>query len=103
MAVSVDDVRRIATLANLRISDERTITLVAELNGILSHIELLSRANVGRSEPVTGVGSEGAPLAADAGPPMVAAFGVETLAPLSRDGFILVPKLSTHDLAADDG
>ena len=41
MAVTLDDVRRIAALARLSVPDERAAALVAELNTILEHMDVL--------------------------------------------------------------
>jgi aspartyl-tRNA(Asn)/glutamyl-tRNA(Gln) amidotransferase subunit C len=41
------------------------------------------------------------PLRADGGPPYPLAHPRETFAPEMRDGFFLVPRLSTHEDAAE--
>ena len=57
MAVSIDDVRHIAALARLGLSDERAASLVNELNGILTHMDVLARVKTDDIEPVTGIGA----------------------------------------------
>jgi hypothetical protein len=42
-------------------------------------------------------------LREDAGPPIPLARPLESFAPLMRDGFLLVPRLATHEEAVDDG
>ena len=42
MSVSEEDVRHVATLARLGLDPERIPTLVAELNVILAHMDVLS-------------------------------------------------------------
>lgn len=103
MAVTIDDVRQVAALARLGISDERAAELVAELNGILGHMaELEAVDTIGLAE-VIGVGATGAPLRQDSGgrsdPLAVAPKG---FAPELRDGLFIVPRLATHE-AVDAG
>jgi aspartyl-tRNA(Asn)/glutamyl-tRNA(Gln) amidotransferase subunit C len=95
MAVSLDDVRHIAALARLSVSDDRATTLVAELNTILAHMEVLSSVPTPSAldENVT----RSAPLRPDVGPPTPLAHPRESLTPRMRDGFFLVPRLATHE------
>jgi aspartyl-tRNA(Asn)/glutamyl-tRNA(Gln) amidotransferase subunit C len=97
VAVTLDDVRHIAALARLGLTDERAASLVAELNTILEHMDVLSKVDTSGIEPVAGIGAAGLPLRADGGPPIPLARERETFAPSARDGFFLVPRLSTHE------
>lgn len=97
MAVTLDDVRHMASLARLGVDDARARALVAELNGILAHMDVLSSVDTDGVEPVAGIGAPCAPLRADAGPPIPLAHPIADFAPETRDGFILVPRLSTHE------
>jgi aspartyl-tRNA(Asn)/glutamyl-tRNA(Gln) amidotransferase subunit C len=45
MAVTFDDVRHIASLARLSVSEERLPALVGELNAILAHMEACRRTS----------------------------------------------------------
>ena len=101
MAVTVDDVRHIAALARIGLTDERARALVDELNTILRHMDVLAKVDAGDAPAVAGVGASGTPLRADAGPPMPLAHDRESFAPSMRDGFFLVPRLSTHEDATD--
>jgi aspartyl-tRNA(Asn)/glutamyl-tRNA(Gln) amidotransferase subunit C len=100
VAVSLDNVRHIAALARLGLSEERARELMAELNTILGHMDELSRvdtssvADDGNAEP-------GMSLREDAGPPDVLRRGLEHTAPSMRAGFFLVPRLATHETAED--
>jgi aspartyl-tRNA(Asn)/glutamyl-tRNA(Gln) amidotransferase subunit C len=86
-----------AALARIGLTDDRAHALVGELNTILRHMDVLAKVHTGGAPEVTGVGAEGAPLRADAGPPIPLARDRESFAPSMRDGFFLVPRLSTHE------
>lgn len=101
MAVTLDDVRHVATLARLGLTESRAASLVAELNTILGHMEALSRVDTSKLEPVVGIGSESVLLENDHGPPIAMSRSIEEFAPSVRDGFLLVPRLSTHETVED--
>ncbi|HEX5325766.1 MAG TPA: Asp-tRNA(Asn)/Glu-tRNA(Gln) amidotransferase subunit GatC [Acetobacteraceae bacterium] len=54
MALDPATVRRIATLARIRVNEAEVTQLQAELNGILGWIEQLNEVNVDGVEPLTG-------------------------------------------------
>jgi aspartyl-tRNA(Asn)/glutamyl-tRNA(Gln) amidotransferase subunit C len=97
VAVTLDDVRHIAALARLGLTDERAASLVAELNTILEHMDVLSKVDTTAIEPVTGIGAASLPLRPDVGPQIPLSREREAFAPSMRDGFFLVPRLSTHE------
>jgi aspartyl-tRNA(Asn)/glutamyl-tRNA(Gln) amidotransferase subunit C len=97
VAVTIDDVRHIAALARLGLTDERAASLVAELNTILEHMDVLSKVDTAAIEAVAGVVVAGLPLRADVGPQIPLGREREAFAPNMRDGFFLVPRLSTHE------
>jgi aspartyl-tRNA(Asn)/glutamyl-tRNA(Gln) amidotransferase subunit C len=101
MAVSLADVRHIAALARLGLSDERASALVGELNGILAHMDVLAKVDTGSVEPVIGIGASGTPLREDTGPSVALSHAIETLAPKFEQRFFLVPRLATHEDAGD--
>jgi len=101
MAVSLDDVRHVAALARLGLTEERARSLMAELNTILGHMEVLSKVDTSKMEPVVGVGADTTPLEADAGPCVALQRPLADFAPAVRDGFILVPRLATHETAEE--
>ncbi len=103
MAVSETDVRHIAALARLGLPDGRVGALVAELNGILGHMEVLARVNTHHAVPVAGVAAGGMPLRKDEGPPLPLSRAHDRFAPAVRDGFLLVPRLATHTRAGAPG
>ena len=94
MAVSRDDVRRIAALARIGIPEERVDALVAELSGILGHMDVLAKVD---TSAVSDVAAPGMPLGADEPPSVRLLRAREDFAPQTRDGFFLVPRLSTHE------
>jgi aspartyl-tRNA(Asn)/glutamyl-tRNA(Gln) amidotransferase subunit C len=97
MAVTIDDVRHIASLARLGLSDGRAQALVRELNTILAHMDVLSRIDTEGMHEVAGIGAAGLPLRPDVGPPISLGREREDFAPRMKDGFFLVPRLATHD------
>jgi aspartyl-tRNA(Asn)/glutamyl-tRNA(Gln) amidotransferase subunit C len=97
VSVTVDDVRHIAALARLGLEPERIDQLVAELNRILEHMEVLRGVPTRPEMLVSGVSAGGMPLREDRGPPLPLARARSQFAPQMRDGFFLVPRLSTHE------
>ena len=65
MSVTHDDVAHIAELARLDIAPERLDSLVAELNGILGHMEELAKVDTHEVDDPKVVATEGTPLRAD--------------------------------------
>ena len=102
MAVSIDDVRHIASLARLGLTDERAAQLVHELNTILGHMGALSKVNTEGVPEAVGSGARGLPLREDSGPPIPLARSIDAFAPAVRDGFFIVPRLSTHESAEEE-
>ena len=94
MAVSNEDVLHVAQLARLAIDDTRLPGLVAELNGILRHIDALQQAAIPADLGERAV--DGMPLRADDAPSVALQRAREAFAPATRDGFFLVPRLATH-------
>lgn len=94
MAVSKDDVRRIAALARIGLPEDRVEALVAELSGILSHMDVLAKVDTSALQDAE---SFGMPLAPDEPPAVHLNRSREEFAPQTRDGFFLVPRLSTHE------
>lgn len=101
MAVTIDDVRHIATLARLGLTDERAALLLAEMNTILGHMEVLSKVDTDGVPEAVGVGTGGLPVRADDVAPIPLARSLDAFAPALRDGFFLVPRLSTHESAEE--
>lgn len=103
MSVSHDDVRRIAALARLGVDESRLSTIAAQLNTILGHMDVLREVDTLGVPPVTGVGVTAQPLREDGGPPYPLDRPLARFAPAMREGFIIVPRLGTHDGSAESG
>ena len=101
VAVSEDDVRHVAALARLGVEADRVASLATELNGILAHMDVLSRVDTSSAAPITGIGTAGTPLRVDGGNQIPLAVPREAFAPTMRDGFFLVPRLATHEGVED--
>lgn len=97
MAVSEDDVRHVANLARLGLDPARAARLVDELNGILGHMEILRSVNTENVDPMAGPPGESRLTRPDepSADPLLRAR--EEIAPASRDGFFLVPRLAAHE------
>jgi aspartyl-tRNA(Asn)/glutamyl-tRNA(Gln) amidotransferase subunit C len=102
VTVSLDDVRHIADLARIGVSPDRLPILAREISGILEHMAVLEKVDIsmvaGAAElPET-------PWRADHGPPIPLRRPLADFAPESRDGFLIVPRLTTHaGQSAGDG
>jgi aspartyl-tRNA(Asn)/glutamyl-tRNA(Gln) amidotransferase subunit C len=97
VAVTIDDVRHIASLARLGLSEQRAAAIVGELNTILTHVDELAKVDTAGVQEAIGVGAEGLPVRKDSGPPFPLARALDAFAPSVRDGFFLVPRLATHE------
>ena len=96
MSVSLDEVRHIAALARLGISDERAQRAAQELSSILEHMQVLSRIDDASADSA-GDTDTGMTLRPDVGPPIPLLRAPAFFAPEIREGFFLVPRLATHE------
>jgi aspartyl-tRNA(Asn)/glutamyl-tRNA(Gln) amidotransferase subunit C len=104
VAVTHDDIRHIAELARVGVSESRLDELVRELNGILAHMEVLAQVDTGGSSDdssPSGMPPTSTPLRSDSSGPIPMLLPLETFAPSTRDGFITVPRLASHDDPVD--
>ena len=101
MAVTEGDVRHIALLARLGLPAD-VGGLVEQLNGILGHIDVLTKVKTTDVAPTTGVGAGGTPLRTDDGPQIPLARDRRDFAPAMRDGFFVVPRLATHEAVGEE-
>lgn len=96
-AVTVDDVRHVALLARLGLTEQQAQVLTRDLNTILEHMDVLARVNTKGVEAASGANAAGMRLRADHGPPIPLREPPDSFGPEMRDGFFIVPRLSTHE------
>jgi aspartyl-tRNA(Asn)/glutamyl-tRNA(Gln) amidotransferase subunit C len=96
MAVSESDVQKIARLAHLNLVPSQLPSIVGQLNDILSHMDVLQHVDTAAVMPVADVSIDSMPLREDTVAPIPMQSNAAALTAESRDGFILVPRLSTH-------
>ncbi len=101
MAVTEGDVRHIALLARLGLPAD-VGGLVGQLNGILAHVDVLTKVKTTDVAPTTGVGAGGTPLRTDDGQPLTLERDRGDFAPVMRDGFFVVPRLATHEALGEE-
>lgn len=94
-SVSLDDVRHVAALARLGLTDEQARALAADLTGILEHMAVLQDVDTSGVDEHSASG-DAMPLRDDHGPPVPLTDPPAAFAPQMRDGFFIVPRLSTH-------
>src|SRR5436190_887968 len=95
--VTVDDVRHVALLARLGLTDDRARELTKDLNTILEHMDVLGRVDTTGVDEGSGLGGTRMRLREDGGPPIPLAEPPSAFVPEMRDGFIVVPRLSSHE------
>lgn len=98
MAIGREDVRRVAELARLRLSEEELEVFTPQLADILDHIDQLGELGGGTSA----ADDRRAPLRDDVVDPDPLAFPPERLAPEWRDGLFIVPRLSSQEQAGGE-
>ena len=97
MSVTVNDVRHVAALARLGLTDETAAALATELNTILEHMDVLAKVKTDGVPADPGVGSAATRLRVDRIGAAPLAFKPEAVAPEMREGFFIVPRLATHE------
>lgn len=93
MSVDAATVRRIAHLARIAVADDELEHLRGELNAILAWVEQLGEVNVEGVEPMTSVTPMRMKMREDVVTDGDKADDVLKNAPLSDNGFYLVPKV----------
>ena len=93
MSVNTDQVRHIARLARIKMSDEEVEALVPELNNILGWIEQLQEVDVSGVEPMTAVIPNRLRLRRDEVTDGGMRDAVLANAPNAEHGFFAVPKV----------
>ena len=93
MSVDLNVVRRVAHLARIGVSEEEAPRLQTELNAILAFIAALDEVDVEGVEPMTSVLPMRLPMREDVVTDGNIAEHVLANAPLTEDGYFLVPKV----------
>ena len=93
MSVNTDQVRHIARLARIKMSDEEIEALAPELNNIIGWIEQLAEVNTDGVEPLTAVIDNKLRLRDDAVTAGDERDDVLRNAPDAQHGFFAVPKV----------
>ena len=93
MSLSLEDVRRIALLARIRIEDSELETLRIELNNIIGWVEQLSQVDTDGVEPMTSVANIAIAQRTDFGTDGSASEEVLANAPDREGDFYAVPKV----------
>ncbi len=103
MAVTREEVLHIASLARIRLDEGRVDALARELSAILEHVDILSAVDTSSVTASGLTGTHGTPLRSDASAPGNLSRPLESFAPETKDGFIIVPRLATHEDSPESG
>lgn len=93
MEVDENLVRRIARLARIKVTDEEAKGLRKELSGILDWVKQLDEVDTKNVEPMTRVVAQDMKKRHDQVSDGEIAADIVKNAPLSEDGFFVVPKV----------
>lgn len=91
MALTIDDVRKIAVLARLRFTPQEEAKLAAELDRIVGYIDHLQQLDAGEDPGVAGA----APEAEDCPVPGLPRASFLANAPAVLDTFLVVPEVKS--------
>jgi aspartyl-tRNA(Asn)/glutamyl-tRNA(Gln) amidotransferase subunit C len=98
MALTTDNVRKIATLARLRLSPEEETLFAGQLGAIVDYIDQLQQYAPGEgAEACVPVEPAGEHEAADEIRPCLPREEFLANAPAAMDGFLLVPEVKGND------
>jgi aspartyl-tRNA(Asn)/glutamyl-tRNA(Gln) amidotransferase subunit C len=95
MALSIDEVRRVALLARLKLSPEEEVLLQGQLSAILDYVKQLEELDVSGVEPMTHAlaAGEGLALRADEVRPSLAPEEALANAPAREGTCFKVPRI----------
>jgi aspartyl-tRNA(Asn)/glutamyl-tRNA(Gln) amidotransferase subunit C len=94
--ITEEEVRYVAGLANLKITDAEAVKFRQDLDGILEHIDKLNELDVSGVEPMAQVlfeGEDAATLRADEPQPPLGNESALANAPQKGAGYFKVPKI----------
>jgi aspartyl-tRNA(Asn)/glutamyl-tRNA(Gln) amidotransferase subunit C len=93
MSLTRDDVKKVAGLARLRMTDDQMDSLLPKMNNIVGFIEQLSEVDTDNVEPLANVARATLPLRTDEITDGECREKVLFNAPESEEGFFGVPKV----------
>ena len=93
MAIDVETVRKVASLAQIREPEARLAALAGELSGILSWIEQLNEVDTQDVEPMTSAVAVPLPMRDDVVTEGSDPDAILANAPAKKNGFFVVPKV----------
>jgi aspartyl-tRNA(Asn)/glutamyl-tRNA(Gln) amidotransferase subunit C len=91
--IQPDEVRTIAALARLRLSDVEVERMTHELDAILEYIDTVKNLDTGDTEPMTHAVPFDCPLRQDEPKTSLSVEEALQSAPRRRDGFFEVPRI----------
>ncbi|MEO8129213.1 MAG: Asp-tRNA(Asn)/Glu-tRNA(Gln) amidotransferase subunit GatC [Bryobacteraceae bacterium] len=94
MKITEDEVRKVASLGNLRLTDEEVVRLSHDMDEILTHIDKLTELDTAEVAPMSQVlfdAEETATLREDVERPPLGTETALANAPLSGNGYYKVP------------
>ena len=97
MSVTHDDVRKIARLAELDVSDDALPLLAEQMSRILDYVAQINAVPASEGVKPFVPGPDAVRFRPDEVRPAPLAFGPADLAPAFKDGLFLVPKLGAFD------
>lgn len=93
MAISLDDARKVARLARIKVDEQELPAIQRELSAILAFMERLREADVDGVEPMTSVSPMRVAKRADKVETGGCRDEILSNAPDAREGFFVVPKV----------
>jgi len=96
MKITEEEVRRVAELANLALTEDEIARMAKDLNGILAHVETLNELETANVEPMAQVlfdAENTATLREDRERATLANHEALANAPLAGSGYFKVPKV----------
>lgn len=93
MLLSIDDVKKIAKLSRLKISEEDAVKFQNDLNKIFPWIEQLSAVNTDNIEPLVGVENQAINMREDVVTETDLSKEIFNKSPSSKYGYFAVPKV----------
>ena len=93
MSLSIDDVKRIAKLARIRVSEDEAAGYQTQLNGIFGLIEAMQAVDTAGVEPMSHAQDLAQRLRPDAVTEPDRRQAFQAIAPQVEDGLYLVPKV----------